>query len=151
MRTFRQTWEEKQGDFLSVLKAADRSYLADNLDPSSEGRYLEDFLRLHGDEPVRAIKFGSGSPATKGTGIVFIPAPWTCYECGGVGNRLSLLDGVEKTVHITCTEHNRYGIISMDDAKVHYPDEIRKLRRQVEDRLRKNSDELFAVAALLAI
>jgi hypothetical protein len=56
------------------LQKADRDYLLDNLDPFSEGNYLDDFLKVHGDEIASPIKFLSGSSHCVGRGIVFLDA-----------------------------------------------------------------------------
>ena len=150
MRTFRQVYEEKSADrIFTELTRADRSYQRDNLDPSSGGRYLDDFLQAHGDEPARAIKFFPGSPHAAGKGVIFIPQPWACHECGGKGDRLSMPDYEEKTVHITCTAHNRYEVISWEDAILHYPEELKKMRRQLEDRLRKNPVAILAAESFM--
>ena len=61
--TFRQLWERgEETTFSPALRAIrremerlDRSYLRDNLHPSSEGNYLQDFLEVHGDENASPI------------------------------------------------------------------------------------------------
>jgi hypothetical protein len=54
------------------MQRADRSYLRNNLDPSSEGNYLEDFLRMHGDEEAVLVKFHPGNQHCAGCGLVFV-------------------------------------------------------------------------------
>jgi hypothetical protein len=54
------------------MQRADRSYLRNNLDPSSEGNYLEDFLRVHGDEDAVPVKFYAGNPHAEGRGLVCV-------------------------------------------------------------------------------
>lgn len=56
------------------LKAANRSYMTDNLNPRTMGNHLDDFLAAHGDEEIRPIKFYSGSAMSAGEGIVFLGA-----------------------------------------------------------------------------
>jgi len=53
---------------------ANRSYMSDNLNPSSEGNYLDDFLKVHGDEIASPIRFLKGSPHCVGRGLVFLDA-----------------------------------------------------------------------------
>ena len=55
----------------SALRHADRHYLTDNLDPSSEGNYLEDFLSIHGQDQISPIEFHRGTPHCAGIGIIF--------------------------------------------------------------------------------
>lgn len=40
---------------------------------------------------------------------------WNCYKCGGEGDRLSLVNTKERTVAITCVEHNRFERVSFED------------------------------------
>lgn len=75
MKTFNEIWTGKvEGPILDVLRQGTRSYLRDNLDPSSERTYLEDFLAVHGDEVAREIAFSKGTPHAEGVGIYF-PSP----------------------------------------------------------------------------
>lgn len=67
--------EGSRGTFLSrtynVLRSAHRGYLRNNLDPSSEGNYLVDFLERHGDDSVSPIILDEGDPHCMGAGIQF--------------------------------------------------------------------------------
>ena len=67
--------EGSQGTFLSrtyaVLHRANRHYLSNNVDPSSEGNYLIDFLEKYGDDSVSPITFDKGDPHCMGAGIQF--------------------------------------------------------------------------------
>ena len=67
--------EGSRGIFLhrtyNVLCSAHRGYLRNNLDPSSEGNYLIDFLERYGDESVSPITFDEGDPHCRGAGIQF--------------------------------------------------------------------------------
>ena len=68
--------DEEQPRMISMalwtMNAADRCYLEDNLDPNSEGNYLQDFLSEHGEEEISSIKFCGGTPHCAGPGIVFL-------------------------------------------------------------------------------
>ena len=74
---------------------------------------------------------------------------FACAECGGPGDRLSLVDAAERTVAVTCSRHNRYDRISWDVAIRDYPQEIKALRRRIEDRLRKDNEFLLRAADAL--
>lgn len=72
-----------------------------------------------------------------------------CHECGGAGDRISLVSAEERTCAVTCTVHNRYERISWDVAVRDYPEEIKRLRRRIEDRLRKDVEFLLRAADAL--
>ncbi len=59
---------------------------------------------------------------------------------------MSLADAEDRTVAIHCGDHNRYERVSWD---VVPGDLKKKLRRQVEDRLRKDDQFLLEVADIL--
>jgi len=51
------------------LRSANRHYVRDNLDPTTGGSYLEDFLAKHGEEEAAPIKFFGGTPHCEGEGV----------------------------------------------------------------------------------
>ena len=60
---------------------------------------------------------------------------------------MSLADSADRTVAIHCGDHNRYDRVAWDDV----PSDLKKkLRRQIEDRLRKDDQFLLEVADLLS-
>jgi len=74
---------------------------------------------------------------------------FACAECGGQGNRISLVDAEERTVAVTCSRHNRYDRIPWEVAIRDYPEEMKALRRRIEDRLRKDNEFLLRAADAL--
>jgi hypothetical protein len=68
---------------------------------------------------------------------------WKCHECGSQGQYLSLADKDDRTVAVHCGDHNRYGRVAWDSV----PEPLKaKLRRQIEDRLRKDDEFLLVIA-----
>lgn len=74
------------------------------------------------------------------------PSFWCCHECGSTGDYLSLASASDRTVAVHCGRHNRYERVPWDTT----PTELKKkLRRRIEDRLRKDDQFLLEVADIM--
>ena len=116
-----------------LARAANRLYMADNLDPSSEGNYLCDFVEAYERGDIYSsekVRFFGGSPTCKGQGFVVVsdddPEGVFAGELRKAAEFLNLRQNEE---------------------------ERRKLHRRIEDHLQKLSylddDILFQVARLV--
>lgn len=49
---------------------------------------------------------------------------WRCHECGGTGDRLSLVNIYDRMVNVTCVGHARYERIPFDEVPYHLLEDL---------------------------